>query len=129
MPACSRWCAIQPTSSRRPRRAPRRAFTKGCSRKRILRVAQATGYLRDFPPPVSFDEAMRLPKNELMIIATGGQGEPRAALGRIASGNHELKLAENDTVIFSSRIIPGNETAIGRIMNQLSDLRAPTATE
>jgi len=107
----------------------RRVCIAGRSLERILRVAQATGYLRDFPPPVSFDEAMRLPKNELMIIATGGQGEPRAALGRIASGNHELKLAENDTVIFSSRIIPGNETAIGRIMNQLSDLRAQIVTE
>ena len=105
----------------------------GRSLERILRVAQATGYLKDFPPPIGFDEAMRLPRSEVLIIATGGQGEPRAALGRIASGTHELKLGEGDTVIFSSRIIPGNEIAIGRIMNQLSDLgvrdrhRAPGA--
>jgi ribonuclease J len=65
---------------------------------------------------------MTLPKQELLIIATGGQGEPRAALGRIAFGQHELKLAEGDTVIFSSKQIPGNEIAIGRIMNALSDL-------
>jgi len=65
----------------------------------------------------------------VLIIATGGQGEPRAALGRIASGTHELKLAQNDTVIFSSRIIPGNEIAIGRIMNQLSDLGVQIVTE
>ena len=107
----------------------RKVCIAGRSLERILRVAQATGYLRDFPPPVSFDDAMRLPKSELLIIATGGQGEPRAALGRIASGNHELKLAEGDTVIFSSRIIPGNETAIGRIMNQLSDLGVQIVTE
>jgi ribonuclease J len=107
----------------------RKVCIAGRSLERILRVAQATGYLRDFPPPVSFDEAMRLPKSELLIIATGGQGEPRAALGRIASGNHELKLADGDTVIFSSRIIPGNETAIGRIMNQLSDLGVQIVTE
>ena len=101
----------------------------GRSLDRILRVAQSTGYLRDFPPPISFDEAMRLPKREVLIIATGGQGEPRAALGRIAGGNHELKLGEDDTVIFSSRIIPGNEVAIGRIMNQLSDLGVKIVTE
>ena len=68
-------------------------------------------------------------KSEVLIIATGGQGEPRAALGRIASGTHELKLGEGDTVIFSSRIIPGNEVAIGRIMNQLSDLGVQIVTE
>ena len=101
----------------------------GRSLDRILRVAQSTGYLRDFPPPISFDEAMRLPKREVLIIATGGQGEPRAALGRIAGGNHEQKLGEDDTVIFSSRIIPGNEVAIGRIMNQLSDLGVKIVTE
>src|SRR6185369_11562957 len=54
---------------------------------------------------------------------------PRAALGRIAGGTHELKLTEGDTVIFSSRIIPGNEIAIGRIMNQLSDLGVRIVTE
>jgi ribonuclease J len=109
--------------------AGRKVCIAGRSLERILRVAQATGYLLDFPAPVSFDEAMRLPKSELLIIATGGQGEPRAALGRIASGNHELKLAAGDTVIFSSRIIPGNEIAIGRIMNQLSDLDVQIVTE
>ena len=109
--------------------AGRRVCIAGRSLERILRVAQATGYLEDFPPPVSFDDAMRLPKGEVLIIATGGQGEPRAALGRIASGNHELKLGEGDTVIFSSRIIPGNEVAIGRIMNQLSDLGVRIVTE
>jgi ribonuclease J len=72
---------------------------------------------------------MRLPRREGLIIATGGQGEPRAALGRIAGGTHELKLTESDTVIFSSRIIPGNEVAIGRIMNQLSDLGVLIVTE
>ena len=107
----------------------RQVCIAGRSLERILRVAQSTGYLREFPPPISFDEAMRLPKREVLIIATGGQGEPRAALGRVASGNHELKLGADDTVIFSSRIIPGNEVAIGRIMNQLSDLGVQIVTE
>lgn len=107
----------------------RKVCIAGRSLERILRVAQSTGYLRDFPDPVRFNEAMWLPRNEVLIIATGGQGEPRAALGRIASGNHELKIGEGDTVIFSSRIIPGNEVAIGRIMNALSDLGALIVTE
>ena len=107
----------------------RQVCIAGRSLERILRVAQSTGYLLDFPPPISFDEAMRLPKNEVLIIATGGQGEPRAALGRIAGDTHELKLGTDDTVIFSSRIIPGNEVAIGRIMNQLSDRGVKMVTE
>jgi ribonuclease J len=107
----------------------RKVCIAGRSLERILRVAQATGYLKDFPPPMGFDEAMRLPGNEVLIIATGGQGEPRAALGRIATGTHDLKLTDGDTVIFSSRIIPGNEIPIGRIMNQLSDLGVHIVSE
>ena len=99
----------------------RRVCVAGRSLDRILRVAKANGYLLDFPEPVRFDEAMRLPREEVLIIATGGQGESRAALGRVAFGQHELKLVEGDTVIFSSKIIPGNEMAIGRVMNALSD--------
>jgi ribonuclease J len=107
----------------------RQVCIAGRSLNRILNVAQATGYLLDFPPPLSFDDAMRLPRDKILIIATGGQGEPRAALGRIATGNHDLKLSQGDTVIFSSKIIPGNEIAIGRIMNALSDLGAIIVTE
>jgi len=107
----------------------RQVCVAGRSLDRILKVAKATGYLRDFPEPVRFDEAMRLARKDLLVIATGGQGEPRAALGRIAFGNHELKLAEGDTVIFSSKQIPGNEIAIGRIMNALSDLGALIVTD
>lgn len=117
------------TIGRVAREAGRQVCIAGRSLERILRVAQATGYLKDFPAPISFDEAMRLPKTDVLIIATGGQGEPRAALGRIAGGTHELKLGQDDTVIFSSRIIPGNEIAIGRIMNQLSDLGVKIVTE
>jgi ribonuclease J len=107
----------------------RRVVVAGRSLDRILKVARATGYLLDFPETVRFEDAMRLPRDEVLIIATGGQGEPRAALGRIALGNHELKLSDGDTVIFSTRIIPGNEVSIGRIMNALSDLGALIVTE
>ena len=107
----------------------RKLCVAGRSLDRILRVAKASGYLLDFPETVRFDEAMRLPRNEVMILATGGQGEPRAALSRVAFGSHELKLVSGDTVIFSSKQIPGNEIAIGRIMNALSDLGAITVTD
>ena len=109
--------------------AGRKLCMVGRSLERITRVAKATGYLQDFPETISFDEAMRLPRREVLIMATGGQGEQRAALGRVAFGNHDLKLTEGDTVIFSSKIIPGNEAAIGRVMNALSDLGVIIVTD
>ncbi len=93
----------------------------GRSLDRIIRVAKATGYLRDFPELIDFDKAMTLPASRVLIVATGGQGEPRAALIRIAEGSHVLKLHQGDLVVFSSRQIPGNEIAIGKIMNTLAD--------
>ncbi|WP_287942005.1 ribonuclease J [Sphingopyxis sp.] len=101
----------------------------GRSLDRILGVARTAGYLKDFPPTVDFDEAMRLPRDKVMIVATGGQGEPRAALARIAEGIHQIKLEVGDTVVFSSKQIPGNEIAIGRIMNQLAARDILTVTE
>ncbi|KQZ71713.1 MBL fold metallo-hydrolase [Sphingopyxis sp. Root214] len=101
----------------------------GRSLDRILGVARSVGYLKDFPPTVDFDEAMRLPRNKVMVIATGGQGEPRAALARMASDIHQIKLEAGDTVVFSSKQIPGNEVAIGRIMNQLAAKDVLTVTE
>ncbi|HEU4968086.1 ribonuclease J [Sphingomonas sp.] len=98
----------------------RRICVAGRSLDRILRVAKSVGYLRDFPEPIDFDAAMALPPREVMIVATGGQGEARAALGRIAFDQHPLKLDEGDLVVFSSKQIPGNEIAIGRIQNALA---------
>ena len=101
----------------------------GRSLDRILRVAKQTGYLRDFPETVDFDTAMSLPPGRVMIVATGGQGEPRAALNRIAEGNHQIKLGKGDLVLFSSRQIPGNEVAIGRIMNLLAEAGVDIVTD
>ncbi|WP_241233512.1 ribonuclease J [Altericroceibacterium xinjiangense] len=98
----------------------RRLCVAGRSLDRIIEVSQGTGYLRDFPETVDFDTAMKLPRGQVLIIATGGQGEPRAALSRIAEDNHPLSLSEGDVVLFSSRQIPGNELAIGRIQNLLA---------
>jgi ribonuclease J len=98
----------------------RRVCVAGRSLDRILRVAKSVGYLLDFPEMVDFETAMSLPRREVMIIATGGQGESRAALARIAFDQHKLSLTEGDLVIFSSKQIPGNEIAIGRIQNELA---------
>ena len=93
----------------------------GRSLDRMIEVAQDNGFLGDFPKPVDFDTAMGLPRGKVLILATGGQGEPRAALARVADGSHPISLVEGDVVLFSSRQIPGNEIAIGRVQNQLAE--------
>jgi len=107
----------------------RQLCVAGRSLDRIIRVAKSVGYLEDFPPIIDVDEAMRLPPSEVMIIATGGQGESRAALARIAFDSHPIKLSEGDTVVFSSKQIPGNEMAIGRIQNMLASKGVGMVTE
>jgi ribonuclease J len=98
----------------------RKLCVAGRSLDRMIEVGQASGYLGELPPIVGMDSAMDLPRGEVLIVATGGQGEPRAALARIAEGTHPLKLTSGDVVLFSSRQIPGNEIAIGRIQNKLA---------
>lgn len=102
------------------RETGRQICVAGRSLDRIIEVAQDNGYLQDFPTPVDFDTAIGLPRGEVLILATGGQGEPRAALARMAENNHPIELTAGDVVLFSSRQIPGNEIAIGRIQNQLA---------
>ena len=99
----------------------RKLCVAGRSLDRIIGVAKASGYLKGFPETVSMDEAMDLPRGQVLVMATGGQGEARAALARIAGDSHPIKLDKGDAVLFSSRQIPGNEIAIGRIQNQLAE--------
>jgi len=102
----------------------------GRSLWRMTEAARATGYLRDLPPFVREDEAMLLPRDKVALICTGSQGEPRAALSRIARDDHQnITLDSGDTVIFSSRIIPGNEVSIGRLQNQLTAMGVDVITE
>ena len=103
------------------RETGRQLCVAGRSLDRIIEVAQDNGYLANFPKPVDWDTAARLPRGEVLILATGGQGEPRAALSRIAEENHPLELVRGDVVLFSSRQIPGNEIAIGAIQNKLAE--------
>ncbi|QKS00699.1 ribonuclease J [Sphingomonas sp. CL5.1] len=107
----------------------RKLCVAGRSLDRIIRVARSCGYLRDFPDTVDPETAMRLPRDRVLIIATGGQGEARAALSRIAEGSHPISLDAGDTVVFSSKQIPGNEVAIGRIQNILAGRGVEMVTE
>ena len=92
----------------------------GRSLWRILAAAQDCGYLKDIKPPLTDDEGAYLPPNKVLFVCTGCQGEPRAALTRIAIGNHRHVIFEKgDLVIFSSRVIPGNEAAISQVQNSL----------
>lgn len=107
----------------------RQLCVAGRSLDRIISVARQCGYLRDFPPTVDWDEAMKLPPHEVLVVATGGQGEARAALARIAGDSHPIKLDEGDTVVFSSKQIPGNEIAIGKVQNALAAKKVRMVTD
>lgn len=111
------------------RETGRKLCVTGRSLDRILKVSRQTGYLSDFPETVDPDTAMRLPRNKVLIVATGGQGEPRAALSRVAEGSHTISVEPGDTVIFSAKQIPGNEVAVGRIQNLLAAKGVEMVTE
>lgn len=92
----------------------------GRSLHRINQIARENGLFQGLPAFVSEEEAVYLRRDKVLYICTGSQGEPRAALARLARGdNREVRLESGDAVIFSSRVIPGNEVAIGRLQNQL----------
>jgi ribonuclease J len=108
----------------------RHAALVGRSLWRIEHAARETGYLKEVPPFLTDEEAAYLPREKVLLICTGSQGEPRSALARIAEDEHpHIVLEEGDTVIFSSRIIPGNERAIGRLHNRLATLGVEIVTE
>lgn len=93
----------------------------GRSLWRMHDVAKENGYLQDVPTFVREDEAGYFPEDKIVMICTGSQGESRAALARIADGAHpHATLGEGDICLFSSRQIPGNERAIGRVQNRLA---------
>ncbi len=88
------------------------------------------GYLEGMPPFLDQDAYGYLPRNKIVALMTGSQGEPRAALSRIAAGDHrEVALSPGDRVIFSSRTIPGNERAVNSIINTLVDFGAEVITD
>ena len=98
--------------------AGRKVALTGRSLHRIKLAAEESGYFKDIAPLISERDVSRFRREELLIIATGCQGEPLAATAKLASNSHQsIKLAPKDTMIFSSKIIPGNEKKIFRLFN------------
>ncbi len=103
-------------------RAGRSIVLLGRAMRRMVEAAIETGVLRSFPKVVSSEEALNIPRENLMLLVTGSQGERRAASAQLARGKYRgLTLAEGDMFLFSSKTIPGNERGVIRIMNQLSE--------
>ncbi len=89
---------------------------------RMTAAARSVGMLENVQPFVPDTEAKHFPNDHILFLCTGSQGEERAALSRIASGTHpHLKLGAGDSVVFSSRVIPGNDIPIRNLQNGLSD--------
>ncbi|MFN9001593.1 MAG: ribonuclease J, partial [Holosporales bacterium] len=110
--------------------AGRKVVLAGRSLFRMDDAARSCGYMKGMPKFLDEDKVKGLRRDETLIICTGSQGEPRSALARIASGQHpRIKLDAGDTVIFSSRVIPGNEDAIKVLQNQLHDLGVHVITD
>ena len=100
--------------------AGRNAALVGRSLRNLDAAARECGYLRDLPPFLTEDDLDNVPDDNLLILITGSQDEPRSALARVAMDTHpRVALGEGDTVIFSSRVIPGNERAIGTVQDNL----------
>lgn len=99
----------------------RKVFLAGRSLHKMVEAAKANGYLLDTPDFLDEGDIRHFNNDEILIICTGSQGEPRAALARIAHGTHgNISMSKGDVVIYSSRTIPGNERSIGRIQNELA---------
>ena len=98
----------------------RRVIMEGRSMIKAATIAQDLGYLETKKPFLTSDDVGNLPDDKVLFLCTGSQGQPMAALSRLAGGTHrKIELTPGDTVILSSNPIPGNEEAVGRVINQL----------
>jgi ribonuclease J len=106
----------------------RKVALVGRSMVRNMGVARELGYLRIPSVPggliVDMKDAEELPPDQIVLISTGSQGEPMSALSRMAGRDHPIRIARGDTVILASSLVPGNETAVSRVINELTRLGA-----
>lgn len=103
-------------------RAGRSICLLGRAMRRMVEAAVETGWLTDFPTVVPPEDAARIPRENLLLLVTGSQGERRAASAQLAQGKYlGLELQAGDTFLFSSKTIPGNERGVIRIVNMLSE--------
>ncbi|MDP1736083.1 MAG: ribonuclease J [Caulobacter sp.] len=110
--------------------ADRRVCLVGRSMHRMSAAAASVGLMRGLKDFISEKEAKHFPQDKILYLCTGSQGEPRAALARIASGTHpHVNLGKGDHAIFSSRVIPGNEVSIRNLQNGLADQGVRLYTE
>ena len=108
----------------------RRVCLVGRSMIRMSQAARSVGLLENIAPFLSDNEAKHFPGDKILYLCTGSQGEPRAALARMAEGTHpHVKLGKGDSCVFSSRIIPGNEIPIRNLQNRLADKGVRLYTE
>ncbi|MGR3839900.1 MAG: ribonuclease J [Cognatishimia sp.] len=104
-------------------RAGRSICLMGRAMRRMIEAAVESGVLDSFPTVVSPEDAQNIPRENLMLLVTGSQGERRAATAQLARGKHNgMTLKEGDLFLFSSKTIPGNEKGVFRIVNQLSEM-------
>ncbi len=111
-------------------KAGRVVVAEGLSIKRMENAARENGYFSHIKPFLTSKEADDYPRDKRVVICTGSQGEPRAALGRLIFGNNQyMQPQKGDIVVFSSKIIPGNETRVYRLQNQLAKLGVDIITD
>ncbi len=104
-------------------KADRSVVLLGRAMKRMVEAATEVGILKGFPPVITPEDALQMPRQNVMLLVTGSQGERRAASAQLSQGSYlGLKLKDGDTFLFSSKTIPGNERGVIRIMNQLSEM-------
>ena len=103
-------------------KAGRSIVLLGRAMKRMVEAALETGVMKDFPNVISPEEARAVPRENLMLLVTGSQGERRAASAQLARGKYQgIEMKEGDMFLFSSKTIPGNERGVIRIINQFSE--------
>lgn len=110
------------TLARAAAQADRSVLVLGRAMNRMMGFAREAGVLPDFPDTVSLEEAESIPRDHLFILATGSQGEMRAASAQLARDKYlGIEMKEGDTFLFSSKTIPGNELSVGRVVNNLAE--------